>query len=886
MAPQTSLFQVFLRLRPPMQQNSTKVPTEPWLLVEQPTPKIQDNEEQIQKSHPTHITLQPPNDSRKRAIERFGFTKVFHEEASQLDVFEEIAAVENIHNVLKNGRDGLIATLGVTGSGKSHTILGTKSQRGLTQMSLDVLYRSIGSNIRRPCHPDLPTDTQLLESLQASDPSDAHIFPATTFLENIYTDGDRARFSRAQTPMAGIGSRAQTPLMVGPPSAVPGSFPMSPGPSVPSSARDSFATARSSFASDATIRSPQSTRLPQPRRLCRPLGKHTTAVHDQPLPTVEEDAPQREPWHLPSKANVWERFSPKRKHAKKSLIQDSFPMHNARKPPMPRPSTFAHEPDMASYATHIDPQCDYVVLVSMYEVYNDRIFDLLSSTPSSGPAMSTRQGAALQKGLMRRPLLFKNTEMSDRKVVAGLKKVVCSNYDEAMMVLETGLTERRVAGTGSNSVSSRSHGFFCIEVKKKVRGNDYAGHHLNQWSGGTLSIVDLAGSERARNAKTTGSTLAEAGKINESLMYLGQCLQVQSDCQQHGTKPIVPFRQCKLTELLFSNSFPSSNDPSHSRPPQKAVMIVTADPSGDFNATSQILRYSALAREVTVPRIPSVTEAMGALKPAGHSGRNTPMDMPQNYFSAQELEQARHEIDRLAEECNALVVRLTEEEIKRTEAELRLQASEEQAAVREQEVREECWEEMETMLEKEKERWRAALDEERINSQEYMDEKIEILEKNVSFDIHEDQDPNGRVDELERENEVLRGKLAALEQEMQTRSPTKKKTAPKTPGKKTSKVVLEETTSTNIIQNPFLASLREMEKQTIVLQPSSNSDEEAVRLSEISPRKLTLRGSSVRASAMTSSSQEEILLPQTPGTTKKKTRKLTTRKWEVDDDIF
>ena len=756
-------------------------------------------------------------------------------------------------------------------------------------MSLDVLYRSIGPNIRRPCHPELPTDTQLLERLQACDPSDANIIPATTFLETTYSDGDRARFSRAQTPMAGLGSRAQTPLMVGPPSPFPGSFPTSPGLSFLSSARDSFATARSSFASNATVRvrSPRSTRLPQPLRPCRVPEKTVIAAPKHALTNIAENGSDCESSYRASTANVWERLSPKKKLAKKSLIQDAYLIHNTRRPPMPRPSTFAHEPEMTTYTTAIDSHCDYVVLVSMYEVYNDRIFDLLSSTPSAGPAMSTRQGVALQKGLMRRPLLFKNTEMSpDRKVVAGLKKIVCSSYDEAMMVLETGLTERRVAGTGSNSVSSRSHGFFCIEVKKKVRGNDYAGHHLNPWSGGTLSIVDLAGSERARNAKTTGSTLAEAGKINESLMYLGQCLQVQSDCQQHGTKPIVPFRQCKLTELLFSNSFPSSNDPSHARPPQKAVMIVTADPSGDFNATSQILRYSALAREVTVPRIPSVTQAMGALKPAGHSGRNTPMDMPQNYFSAQELEQARHEIDRLAEECNALVVRLTEEEIKRTEAELKFQASEEKIIVLEQDVREECWQEMETMLEKEKERWRAALDDERFNSQEYMDEKIEILEKNLSFEVHEDKDAGSGFDELERENEVLRAKLAAMEQEMHTRSPTKKKTVAKTPAKKASKVVLEETTSSNILQNPFLTSLKEMEKHTIVLQSSANSDVDIALLSEISPRKLTLRGSITRTSAMTNSSQEEMLPPQTPGTGKKKTRKLTTRKWEVDDDIF
>ncbi|GJC92888.1 kinesin-like protein [Colletotrichum higginsianum] len=108
-------------------------------------------------------------------------------------------------------------------------------------------------------------------------------------------------------------------------------------------------------------------------------------------------------------------------------------------------------------------------------------------------------------------------------MVAGLKKIACTNMKEAIMVLEAGLHERQVAGTGSNSVSSRSHGFFCVEVKKRAKvGRNRA------WAGSNLTIVDLAGSERARDAKTQGATLAEAGKINESLMYLGQCLQAQS----------------------------------------------------------------------------------------------------------------------------------------------------------------------------------------------------------------------------------------------------------------------------------------------------------------------------------------------------------------------
>jgi hypothetical protein len=166
-----------------------------------------------------------------------------------------------------------------------------------------------------------------------------------------------------------------------------------------------------------------------------------------------------------------------------------------------------------------DPSADYAVLVSMYEVYNDRIFDLLT------PAVKS----AATKEYRRRPLLFKPTEASpDRKVVAGLRKVICGNLHQALMVLEAGLHERRVAGTGSNSVSSRSHGFFCIEVKKRARSKRPHGAEA-PWGGSALTVVDLAGSERARDAKTAGATLAEAGKINESLMYLGQCLQMQSD---------------------------------------------------------------------------------------------------------------------------------------------------------------------------------------------------------------------------------------------------------------------------------------------------------------------------------------------------------------------
>lgn len=181
---------------------------------------------------------------------------------------------------------------------------------------------------------------------------------------------------------------------------------------------------------------------------------------------------------------------------------------------------------------------------------------------------------------------------------------------------------------------------------------------------------------------------------------------------------IVPFRQCKLTELLFSNSFPSSSHnaaphhPHHHRNAQKAIMIVTADPLGDFNATSQILRYSALAREVTVPRIPSVSSTiLSSTTPAQRSQMTNGCAIP-NGVSAEEYDAAISEIARLGEEVEILAVRLAEEEGRRREAEEEWQRAEERAEDVERLVREECWTEMEAKIDAERRRWMGAWSEE------------------------------------------------------------------------------------------------------------------------------------------------------------------------------
>ena len=109
--PSTALFDVYLRLRP-----SSAVDRERFLDVEQ-----------LEQGYaPTHITIHPPaNDNRKRAIEKFAFTRVFEEHAGQRELFESTGALNIVEGVLgakgREGRDGLVATLGVTGSGKVST---------------------------------------------------------------------------------------------------------------------------------------------------------------------------------------------------------------------------------------------------------------------------------------------------------------------------------------------------------------------------------------------------------------------------------------------------------------------------------------------------------------------------------------------------------------------------------------------------------------------------------------------------------------------------------------------------------------------------------------------------------------------------------------------
>ncbi|RYO88905.1 hypothetical protein DL766_004269 [Monosporascus sp. MC13-8B] len=658
---------------------------------------------------------------------------------------------------------------------------------------------------------DCNTSASLEASIRAADASEASIYAASAFLETVYSDlGAPSRAgSRA-------GSRAATPLIVRPqrdfvrPSLLdicpqlPGLFPDSPG------------SVRLVRHEDDLSRITLLSTPPSERPRGRAPAVSTAGLHKPKL--AHTQPPKKHYMSLTSAA--------KRKNVTKTPTKGDYPPPQTARRQLQRPSAMPQAPSIGSIRASCDPSAEYAIVISMYEVYNDRIFDLLTPPIKSNATKEYR----------RRPLLFKSTELSsDRKVVAGLRKIVCGSLKEALMVLEAGLHERRVAGTGSNSVSSRSHGFFCVEVKKRRRGRSSA-----QWGSSTLSIVDLAGSERARDAKTQGATLAEAGKINESLMYLGQCLQIFSDPSNMAKPNLVPFRQCKLTELLFTNSFPSGGSLSQStggrRNLQKAVMIVTVDPHGDFNATSQILRYSALAREVTVPRVPSTTSTIlggGVGGPSAHhpssselgsspptlssplsshshsgpffqsaaSSGNHSHSRSQRTFSppvsAPDTEQrgmmenAALEIARMSDVIDQLHAELARETEARVQAEAHLLSLEDRVLELEQDVREECYADFEHRLALEMSRWKASLDLELERGTEHWDRKADLMARIVvtspsdggpveSYNDENENDGGGEdkenvlIENLEQENERLRREVAVLRRELASRTPTRR----------------------------------------------------------------------------------------------------------------
>lgn len=158
------------------------------------------------------------------------------------------------------------------------------------------------------------------------------------------------------------------------------------------------------------------------------------------------------------------------------------------------------------------------VALSYYEIYNDKVFDLLEP-----PEKRTPSGLSLR-------------EKDGKTVVVGLSERSCQDLKDFETLYIEANNNRVTAATKLNAHSSRSHAILRVTVTQTTG---------DMVLSSTASAIDLAGSEDNRRTDNGKERLVESAAINKSLFVLSQCI----DAISRGDKRI-PYRESKMTRIL------------------------------------------------------------------------------------------------------------------------------------------------------------------------------------------------------------------------------------------------------------------------------------------------------------------------------------------------
>jgi hypothetical protein len=201
----------------------------------------------------------------------------------------------------------------------------------------------------------------------------------------------------------------------------------------------------------------------------------------------------------------------------------------------------------------MNEQSDWELQTSMFEIYQERIYDLLSTKKDK---LSIRDG-------------------NGRVEVLKLSSHHVSSAQDAIKLLDEASVRRTKSNTLLNSGSSRSHAVYSLTLVKKDQLPI------------VFQVVDLAGAERGNRTKANTAQQKEANNINVSLMQLWRCLQGMRKKDQVNPD-IIPFRESKLTHILM---------PLLSRAGLAGTgMVVCVNPQvDDYDETISILSNAALA---------------------------------------------------------------------------------------------------------------------------------------------------------------------------------------------------------------------------------------------------------------------------------------------------
>ncbi|KAH7029195.1 P-loop containing nucleoside triphosphate hydrolase protein [Microdochium trichocladiopsis] len=158
------------------------------------------------------------------------------------------------------------------------------------------------------------------------------------------------------------------------------------------------------------------------------------------------------------------------------------------------------------------------VALSYYEIYNDKVYDLLEP-----PEKRTPTGLPLR-------------EANGKTHVVGLSERSCENLKDFERLYIEANNNRVTAATKLNAHSSRSHAILRVKVTQ------ISADTIRE---STASAIDLAGSEDNRRTENGKERLVESAAINKSLFVLSQCI----DAISRGDRRI-PFRESKMTRIL------------------------------------------------------------------------------------------------------------------------------------------------------------------------------------------------------------------------------------------------------------------------------------------------------------------------------------------------
>uniref|UniRef100_A0A8D0DH43 Kinesin-like protein n=1 Tax=Sander lucioperca TaxID=283035 RepID=A0A8D0DH43_SANLU len=174
--------------------------------------------------------------------------------------------------------------------------------------------------------------------------------------------------------------------------------------------------------------------------------------------------------------------------------------------------------DIFDHIYSMDENLEFHIKVSYFEIYLDKIRDLLDVSKTN---------LAVHEDKNRVPY------------VKGCTERFVSSPEEVMDVIDEGKNNRHVAVTNMNEHSSRSHSIFLINIKQENMETE-------KKLSGKLYLVDLAGSEKVSKTGAEGAVLDEAKNINKSLSALGNVISALAE----GTKTHVPYRDSKMTRIL------------------------------------------------------------------------------------------------------------------------------------------------------------------------------------------------------------------------------------------------------------------------------------------------------------------------------------------------